>query len=241
MTMTDTKSKRPTTRDAKTPTRSSRPRDAAGTMKLITNATVRLLAENGFTGLGVNAVAAAAGVDKQLIYYHFGGLDGVIRQLGTELEFWLGTPLQARPGEPYGDAVYRLLMEYTDALRRNHLVLRLLAWELVEPTDVLKDLEVTRSAAMAGWVAGLRASAQPVPAGVDAPAINAVLLAGLHYLALREQSLGSFAGVDIQSPEGAARIANAIKFITERTYATTAETKPTAARRSRVNTVKARS
>ncbi|MBC7941732.1 MAG: hypothetical protein H7Z19_18590, partial [Chitinophagaceae bacterium] len=104
------------------------------------------------------------------------------------------------------------------ALRRNPLVLRLLAWELVEPTDVLKELEVTRSAAMAGWVQGLRAAAGPVPAGIDAPAVNAVLLAGLHYLALREQSLGSFAGVDIQSPEGVLRIAQAVRMITQRVY-----------------------
>jgi hypothetical protein len=76
---------------------------------------------------------------------------------------------------------------------------------------------------MAGWVQGLRASAQPAPAGVDAPAVNALLLAGLHYLALREQSLGSFAGMDISTPEGAERIATAVRLITERVYATPCE------------------
>ncbi|MEY2876395.1 MAG: hypothetical protein RLZZ373_3766 [Pseudomonadota bacterium] len=199
--------------------RTARPRDAAATMALITDATVRLLAEKGYTALGVNAVAAAAGVDKQLIYYHFGGLDGVIRQIGSGLELWLGAPLAPRVGEAYGDAVHRLLTEYFGALRSNPLVLRLLAWELVEPSEVLEELETTRSAAMAGWVSALRAAAQPAPAGVDAPAINAVLLAGLHHLALREQSIGRFAGMDIQSPEGAARIGAALRFITDRVYA----------------------
>lgn len=199
--------------------RSQRPHDAAATMKRITDATVRLLAEKGFPGVGVNTVAAAAGVDKQLIYYHFGGLEGVIRHLGGQLEFWLGTPLPFEPGEAYGDAVHRLLLAYAGALRRNPLVLRLLAWELVEPTDVLKELERTRSAAMGEWVQGLRATAGPAPAGVDAPAINALLLAGLHYLALREQSLGSFAGLDISTPEGAARVESAVRLITERVYA----------------------
>lgn len=203
---------------AKRATRGQRSHDAVGTMKLITDATVRLLAEKGFPGIGVNAVAAAAGVDKQLIYYHFGGLEGVIRHLGSQLEFWLGTPLQPQPGEPYGEAVHRLVMEYAGALRRNPLVLRLLAWELVEPTDVLKELEITRSEAMAGWVQGLRAAAKPAPEGVDAPAVNALLLAGLHYLALREQSLGSFAGMDISTPEGAARIEAAVRLITESVY-----------------------
>jgi AcrR family transcriptional regulator len=199
--------------------RAQRTHDAASTMQCILDATVKLLAESGFPALGINAVAAAAGVDKQLIYYHFGGLDGVIRRLGERLELWLGVPLEPRPGEPYGEAVHRLLTEYAGALRGNALVLRLLAWELVEPNDALKELELTRSAAMVPWVQKLRAAAKPVPDGIDAPAVNAVLLAGLHYLALREQSLGSFAGVDLSTPEGAQRIANAVRLITERTYA----------------------
>jgi AcrR family transcriptional regulator len=200
--------------------RPQRTHDAAATMQSILEAAARLLAESGFTALGINALSAAAGVDKQLIYYHFGGLDGVIRKLGERLEFWLGAPLEPQAGEPYGEAVYRLITEYGMALRGNALVLRLLAWELVEPTDTLKELEVTRSAAMVPWVQNLRASASPVPDGIDAPAINAVLLASLHYLALREQSLGSFAGVDLSSPEGAQRIANALRLIIERTYST---------------------
>lgn len=188
-------------------------------MQRITAAALQLLCEQGFTGLGVNAVAAAAGVDKQLIYYHFGGLDGVVRQLGPSLELWLGAPLQARAGEAHTTAVQRLLLAYAAALRGNPLVLRLLAWELEKPCAVLKELETTRTAAMQPWAAALRSAAQPAPEGVDAAAINALLLAGLHYLALHERSMGSFAGIDITSAAGAARIGAALRLITERTYA----------------------
>lgn len=206
-------------RPARSGARELRGQGGGDTTQLILDAAVRLLAEKGFTGLGVNALANAAGVDKQLIYYHFGGLDGVVRQLGRRLDLWLGTPLVPRTGERYGDAVSRLLLEYAEALRRNPLVRRLLAWELVEPSDALKELEAARSAAMADWVAELRAAAEPAPEGVDAPAINALLLAGLHYLALREESLGTFAGMDIASRAGRARISQAVRLITERTYA----------------------
>jgi len=209
---------KPPQRGAPAKPRAVRPRDAVATAKLITDAALRLLAEHGFTGLGVNALASAAGVDKQLIYYHFGGLEGVVRQLGSELELWLGTALEPRAGEAYGDAVERLMLEYAGALRRNRLVLRLLAWELVEPSDVLKELEVTRSAAMAHWMTSLRDAAQSAPVGVDAPAINAILLAALHYLALREHAVGSFAGVDIRNREGSARIEAALRFITAQVY-----------------------
>ena len=188
-------------------------------MQRITAAALQLLSEQGFTGLGVNAVAAAAGVDKQLIYYHFGGLDGVVRQLGPALQLWLGAPLPGRPGEAHASAMQRLLLEYAAALRGNPLVLRLLAWELEMPCAVLKDLETTRTAAMQPWAAALRSAAQPVPEGLDAAAINALLLAGLHYLALRVRASGSLAGSDITSAAGAARIGAALRLITERAYA----------------------
>jgi len=212
-----TPNKKPVAKKAKTAGRS---RDAAATTQHIAATAVKLLTEKGFTGLGVNAVAAAAGVDKQLIYYYFGGIDGLVRHLGSELSLWLGTPLEPVAGEPYAQASNRLLMEYVGALRKNKLVLRLLAWELVEPSDVLTELEATRSAAMVGWVTALRTAAQPAPKEVDAPAINALLLAGLHYLALREQSVGTFAGMDIRSEEGHARIAKAVALITSTVYQT---------------------
>lgn len=201
-----------------------RSRDAAATTQHIAASAVKLLTEKGFTGLGVNAVAAAAGVDKQLIYYYFGGIDGLMRHLGNELSLWLGTPLEPVAGEPYAQASNRLLMEYIGALRKNKLVLRLLAWELVEPSEVLTELEAIRSAAMVGWVTALRMAAQPAPKEVDAPAINALLLAGLHYLALREQSVGTFAGMDIRSEEGQERIAKAVALITSRVYQTPSNT-----------------
>lgn len=211
--------------------RARRAPETGGTATHILNAAAKLLAEQGFTGFGVNALAAAAGVDKQLIYYHFGGLDGVVRHLGSKLDLWLGTPLEPRVGEAYGDAVNRLLTEYFDTLQRSPLVLQLLAWELAEPSPTLAELETARSAAMAGWVEGLRAAAQPVPNGIDAPAINALLLAGLHYLALRRRSVGRFAGVDISTAAGQARIAAALRLITERTFATAVRAPPDRARR----------
>lgn len=200
--------------------RPSRPYDSEATKLLITEAAMQLLADKGFTALGINALAAAAGVDKQLVYYHFGGLEGVVRALGSKLGIWLGTPLQARANEPYAEAAARMLTAYASALRANQLVLKLLAWELCEPSDVLTELERTRSLAMATWVQDWRSSVQEPPAGVDAPAINALLLAGLQHLALRERSVGSFAGMNLKDGEGMQRIAQAVGYLTAKAYAT---------------------
>jgi AcrR family transcriptional regulator len=44
-----------------------------------------MLVEKGFGGWGVNAIARAAGCDKQLIYRYFGGLDGLAEALGVAI------------------------------------------------------------------------------------------------------------------------------------------------------------
>ena len=200
--------------------------DTLATRQRITDAAVALLTERGFTALGINALAGAAGVDKQLIYYHFGGLDGVIRHVGAQLELWLGAPLPVLSGEAYGVAVSRLLLQYHAALRCNPVLMRLLAWELAEPSDTLAELEAARSRAMGAWVEGLRRNALPPPPDVDAPAVNAVLLAALQYLSLREQSVGSFAGVELRSEAGRQRITDAVRTISERVYGPSAAPGP---------------
>ena len=197
-----------------------RQRDSAATKQRIAEAAVRLLSEKGFTGLGINAIAAAAGVDKQMIYYHFGGFEALIRHIGSQLDVWLGEVLPPLQGESYAKAVYRLMMAYNKSVRHNTMVQRLLAWELVEPSAVLLELEMARSVEMLKWMAQQRAAALPAPDGVDAPAINAVLMAGLNYLALREKSVGRFMSVDLSTPEGIARIAKAVELITAKTFAT---------------------
>lgn len=52
------------------------------TEKRIVDAAIGLLADEGFQGFGVNAVAARAGVDKVLIYRYFNGLDGLLQFIG---------------------------------------------------------------------------------------------------------------------------------------------------------------
>ncbi|MFN6986979.1 MAG: TetR/AcrR family transcriptional regulator, partial [Rhizobium oryzihabitans] len=66
-----------------------RVKDRAATEKAIFNAARSLLAEEGFQGFGINAVARRAGCDKQLIYRYFGGLDGLIEAIGEDLGSWV--------------------------------------------------------------------------------------------------------------------------------------------------------
>lgn len=192
-----------------------RPRDREATAELILSAASRILARDGFGALGVNTVAREAGVDKQLVYRYFGGLDGLLERLGQDLHLWLGDAADvAVTGDGYGEVIDGQLRCHLDALRANELVQATLAWELVERSELVDKLGAAKSLAVRTWFARVREAAGPPPTGVDAPAINAVLLAAVHHLALRERTAGDFAGLDLREAATWDRIRAALSQLT---------------------------
>lgn len=186
-----------------------RTRNRASTEESIVNAAIGILSDSGFIGLGINPIAQRAGIDKQLIYRYFGGMDGVIAALGKNVGVWLTDAAEANDRRPppssYAELIARLLDAYIVGLRGSPLVQRLLAWELVQPGPALKALDAVRSEAVSKWMKRVKGDLK-APDGVDAPAINALLLAGVHHLVLREAAIGRFAGLDLADASGWSRV-----------------------------------
>lgn len=197
----------------------TRRRDRAATEARILAAARTVIARDGFQGFGVVAVAEEAGCDKKLISRYFGDIDGVLAAIGGALGFWLGAAEVVVPeGTDYAGRMLALLDAYEASLRADPVLQRVLAWELVAPSAAMRPLDQARSTAIGAWMAAARGEARP-PAGVDAPAVNAVLLAALHYTTLREKTLGGFSGLDLSTPAGRARVSAALRFLLERAYA----------------------
>lgn len=193
------------------PKPAARARDREATERRLLDAAGRLLADKGFGALGVNAVAAEAGVDKQLIYRYFDGLEGLIGKLGERLDFWLKLPkAEDLEAGSYPTVMGNLLKRYLGALRGNAQVRKILAWELVEDGDLIRRLGASKAQAMGRWFGTMRERAGTPAENVDAAAINAILLAAVHHLALREQSVGTFAGLDLTAPKTWRRIETAL-------------------------------
>lgn len=199
------------------PQGSPTPRDRAATERAIVEAAAGLLSDKGFSALNVQAIAEAAGIDRKLVYRYFGGVEGVVERLGAEVKWTLGDTEKAGPAGSYGEAAAGLVLAYGRALASEPLMRGLAAWETVGDTPTLRTLDSARSAAMQAWTAE-RLAGVPRPAGVDAPAINAVLIAGVQMLALRRAQQRPFAGVALDD-DGWARIEAAVTAIAERIYA----------------------
>jgi len=195
-----------------------RPRDRDATERSLLAAAIRVLARDGFAALGPQAVAQEAGCDKKLVYRYFGGISGLIEALGGELALWLGGPApKAMPDAPYGERAEALLLGYAAQLRADPALLRILAWELAEPSPALLALEERRSVAIQRWAGAALSGAVPPPEA-DAPAVNAILLAAVHYLALRAETVGQFAGLDLSTPAAIARLDSALRYVVQRVY-----------------------
>ena len=195
-----------------------RRRDREATERRLVEAARQVLGEGGFQNFGVNAVARRAGCDKQLIYRYFGGVGGLLDRLGKELAGWLAAKLPPPPdGADYAGIVEHLVLAYLDALRSDPLMLRITLWELAEPSDELRKISEARSIAIGRWMAKMRGSATP-PAGVDAPAVNALLIGAVQILALSEKADGRFAGLDLSQPAGRARLRAAVVHLFRSAY-----------------------
>jgi len=121
-------------------------RDRHTTEETIIGAFDAIMMRDGVTGLGVNAVAQEAGVNKVLIYRYFGGLPGLARHWASHSSFWPTTmELIGHDPDLFADLsvpqrVRTVLCNYIDAIRRRPRTVEMLAAELLTPNDVTRAL-----------------------------------------------------------------------------------------------------
>ncbi len=204
-------------------------RDRAATSARLVAAVGRVLADRGFAGFGVNAVAAEAGVDKVLIYRYFGGLPGLMTAYGRSGDFWptvdelVGGDLAALKRRPVEEQVATVLRNLIAGLRRRPLTQEILAWETVERNELTAILEEVRERtgdelfALLGdeMAEGVEMGAD-AGAGVDVAAVTALLVAAINYLVVRARKIRLFATLDIRSDEGWRRIEAAVDLMARR-------------------------
>ncbi len=199
----------------------SRPRDRQATRRAILFAAKEVLAESGFQEFGVNAVARRAGCDKQLIYRYYGGLDGLVDAIGGELAFWVRDGLRpiAALGPPvsYGELIERLALGFLEALREDPLVQRIVAWEIAGPSPAVQRLTAARSRGLVGWMAEMKGDLAP-PEGLDAPAVNALLIGGVQQIVVAAAATGQFSGVRLKTEADWDRIRAALRHLIAAVY-----------------------
>jgi AcrR family transcriptional regulator len=198
------------------------PRDRAATATRILAAAQDILTQSGPAGFGVNAVARAARVDKQLIYRYFGGLDGLLDALGEQVGKWWNDRLGQDLPDP-APATYALLVEHLALhvlriLRSEPLARQSVVWELSGHRDVIAPFARARSRALAVWITRAHGDLTPPP-GADAAAINALVIAAVGYMAVAAAASDQVIGLDVADDAAWMRIEAALVDLIRRAYA----------------------
>jgi AcrR family transcriptional regulator len=175
----------------------------------ILKAAGRLLAEEGFESLGVNRIAAEAGVGKPLIYRYFGDLEGLVAALAERAAADLKAPDRkgsiklAPPLEILG-----ALLGYGRRLASNGAARALLTRELAR-ADVpgLKREEE----------GGLYEASSAGP-GPDQAAIHAILRAAIVFLVICRDRHPVWDGLATVSPKDMVRFEAAVAWIVSQAW-----------------------
>ncbi len=195
-------------------------RNRSNTEQVILDAAKAVLAEEGFSKFGVNAIARRAGCDKQLIYRYYGGIDGLIDAIGLDLADLFQSLLSEPEGSAfasYAALIEQLLMSLLDAFRASDLLLRIAAWEVFDPSPVTLRLAASRARALGEWVQARRGELAG-PVGVDVGATNATLIAAVQHLALSAKAVGGFAGVGLATDADWDRIRDVLRTLVRASY-----------------------
>lgn len=190
-------------------------KDKEKTKSRIISAVGELIAENGFSKVGVNALARQAGVDKVLIYRYFGGLDGLYQAYARSSDFWpTAQELLANDGDSdiaegeFDQVLGQFFRRYSNALRSRPLTLEILAWETVERNALTVALEEVREALGLELLSKMTELNLPK---ADWLSITNIFVGAIHYLALRSRKVSHFTGMSLSEDESWDRIAHAMQ------------------------------
>lgn len=193
--------------------REAKPRDREATRTRLIEAVGSLLAREGFTGLGVNAVAREAGVDKVLIYRYFGGLPELITAFGRDGNFWpsikelAGGDVEAYSRLPVTEQLSQLSRNFLNAIRTRPITQEILAWEMIERNELTAELETIRENTMMNFFDMFFPATDTGP---DIAAMGAIIGAGISYLVSRSRQISIYNGVDLDHETGWLRLERAM-------------------------------
>jgi AcrR family transcriptional regulator len=200
----------------------SRPRDKRdrkATEEAIVSAFEAVLLRDGVAGLGVNAVAHEAGVNKVLIYRYFGDLAGLARHWASNSSFWpselelIGNDPEAFARLTVTERVRSVLCNYIDAIRARPSTIEMLAGELMSPNDVTRAL----SDGMVGPGKGVGDYIKLETAGRDQVwrliyLVNTVTA----YMAIRERSNPLYLGFDLTDDDAWTFLRDTVAEVTDK-------------------------
>lgn len=198
-------------------------RNKERTKQKFLNAVGEIIKEEGYTGLGINNIAAKANVDKKLIYAYFDNVETLIETYVKQKDYWnvtIGQKMETiiKENPTFGrKEISSILENLFDQFYKSEELQKLILWEISEGVPFLRELADKREEA--GSHLFKLTDHDFTNTGIDLRAILALQIAGIYYLSLHAKTNGStFCEIDINGEEGRNRIVNALRQIVDMSY-----------------------
>jgi len=183
-------------------------RNRGATETVILDAVGELVEAGGFENLGINAVAAQAGVSKMLIYRYFESMDGLIAAYVRQYDFWINFDEEFPADENLRDFVKQMFRNQIANLRTNNTLRKFYRWELTSYNDHVKQLREQREAAGVRLIqAGSKVTGKP---DAEIAGLVTIFSAAISYLSLLEENCDVYNGIPIQEEAGWQQIENTV-------------------------------
>lgn len=178
------------------------------TEKKIIDAVERIIENQGFEKLGINAVASEAGVSKMLIYRYFGGLYELLAHYLMQKDYWANTDTTILEQANVGESIKNMFRKQIKQMRNDIMLKRLCRWELTADNDNIRTLQDRRERNgrdLIQMVARLTGCSN-----AEVASLATILSASISYLVLMEEQTSTYNGIDLQSEEGWKQIMDGI-------------------------------
>lgn len=178
------------------------------TEKKIIDAVERIIENQGFEKLGINAVASEAGVSKMLIYRYFGDLDELLAHYLMQKDYWANTDTTILEQANVGESIKNMFRKQIKQMRNDIMLKRLCRWELTADNDNIRTLQDRRERNgrdLIQMVARLTGCSN-----AEVASLATILSASISYLVLMEEQTSTYNGIDLQSEEGWKQIMDGI-------------------------------
>ena len=191
-------------------------RDREATEKRLLDTIGKMIAEEGFEKIGVNAVATQSGVSKILIYRYFGSVEGLMAAYIRQHDFWLNLPLEFPDREQLPSFIKNMFQGQIEQLRNNPTLKRLYRWELSCNNDMIAQLREQREKVgiyLVEKVSELTGRPQK-----EIAAMASFLTASITYLAMLEDFCPVYNGIPLNEDSGWKQINEGIDILINKIF-----------------------
>lgn len=196
------------------------------TERKLIDAVGTIIRTEGYKGLGVNAIAKAAKVNKKLIYRYFENVDRLIETYVIEKDYWLSfnnkitSQLEVKNLKKKDNMLKMLsalLEKQFEFFYNEDEMQKIILWEISEHTPLLEG--VCKGREEYGETVLSIAEQHFKDSDVNIRGVGALLVSGIYYLVLHAKTNNStICGLDVNSEAGREEISKSIRQVLEWTF-----------------------